>query len=296
MEQNLEQTRESYLSENKPVSRPRKTLANRLGRIRRRNGTTTRKPFSAFVPNVLTLCGMVAGITGIHLALNSHCALAIIAILVAAFFDGIDGRVARRLGVTSRFGGELDSLSDFATFGVSPAVIVYIFALQQLGNLGWGIVAMFAISMSLRLARFNTASIDGSPRPMFNFATGVPAPAAAYMVLWPLIIKMWLGVAIQPEIYAGWVFVVSLFTVSRIPTFLLKSGKKTAQRNAIFSFLCFSATLALGYSYPWAVLAAFGVVYIGSIFVSVRLYKIELQKWKDSKAAEAVEEKEKNNG
>jgi CDP-diacylglycerol--serine O-phosphatidyltransferase len=265
--------------------RQNRKVFRRIRDLGRHGDVRTRKPLFTFIPNVLTLCGMGAGITGIHLALNSSRTMAIIAILIAVFFDGIDGLVARKLGTTSRFGGELDSLSDFATFGVSPAVIVYLFVLHSLGNLGWGVSLLFAFSMALRLARFNATSIDGSPRPMFNFATGVPAPAAAYMALLPMIVQLWLGVEFPPALYGGWMVIVAMFMVSRLPTFLLKSGKRMAQRNAMLSLLCLSTVLVLAYSYPWAVLTAVGVLYACSIPVSMRLYKIELQKWVMEKAA-----------
>ncbi|MDR3285368.1 MAG: phosphatidylcholine/phosphatidylserine synthase [Holosporales bacterium] len=233
------------------------------------------KPVTAFIPNILTLCGMCCGITGIHMAINEHCIFAIITVLFAIFFDGIDGRVARKLEATSRFGAELDSLSDFATFGITPAICVYVFALHKIGNIGWTIALLFAMSMALRLARFNVASIDGSNHQMFGFATGVPAPAGAYMLLWPLMIGQWLNMEMNVILYAVWAVIVAGFTISRIPTFLLKSRKPQSSPQSLpILLLAIVAILGMAYSYPWFTAVIVGIFYIFSIFISVRLCNI----------------------
>jgi CDP-diacylglycerol--serine O-phosphatidyltransferase len=243
--------------------------------------TPEKKQISSFLPNFLTLCGMCCGITGIHMALNNYCQFAIFAILMAAFFDGIDGRVARKLGVVSRFGAELDSLSDFATFGIAPAIIAYIFVLNKLGNMGWAIALLFAMSMALRLARFNVSSINGVHQPwMYGLATGVPAPAGAYMLLWPLMVELWLNISINAAIFGGWVVLVAGLTISRIPTFLLKSKKNTVPQRFVTAYLlAVVAILGMAYSYLWFTLVAAGVLYLCSIFFSVRLCKRERDKF-----------------
>ena len=133
------------------------------------------------IPNVLTLAALCSGLTAIRFGLQGEFPLAVIAIIVAAIFDALDGRVARRLGVTSRFGAELDSLSDFLCFGVAPALVLYLASLRAGGALGWVVALMFPICSALRLARFNTALLSDTPPPAWtgSYFTGVPAPAGA---------------------------------------------------------------------------------------------------------------------
>src|SRR5215475_2950357 len=143
------------------------------------------------IPNVLTLAALCSGLTAIRFALQENLKLAVIAIIVAAIFDALDGRVARRLGVTSRFGAELDSLSDFLCFGVTPALVLYMSALKDGGPLGWVVTLMFPICSALRLARFNTALLADTPPPAWTgqYFTGVPAPAGALLALIPLVVS-----------------------------------------------------------------------------------------------------------
>src|ERR1700731_1862353 len=139
-----------------------------------------RIPVRTLVPNVITLLALCAGLTAIRMAFENRYVLALAAIVFAAFLDGIDGRLARFLKGTSRFGAELDSLADFVNFGVAPALILYFWTLHELGNAGWIAAMVFAISTGLRLARFNVM-IDDPNRPAWagNFFTGMPAPAGA---------------------------------------------------------------------------------------------------------------------
>ncbi len=150
------------------------------------------------IPNVLTLAALCSGLTAIRFGLQGELRLAVIAIIVAAIFDALDGRVARRLGVTSRFGAELDSLSDFLCFGVAPAIVLYLASLSHAGALGWVVTLMFPICSALRLARFNTALEADTPPPAWtgSFFTGVPAPAGALLALMPLMVSF--------EIEAAW--------------------------------------------------------------------------------------------
>src|SRR4029079_9536202 len=130
------------------------------------------------IPNVLTLAALCSGLTAVRFGLQDEFKLAVIAIIVGAIFDALEGRVARRLGVTSRFGAELDSLSDFLCFGVTPARVLHLAALKALGSLGWVVTLMFPICSALRLARINTALLADTPPPVWtgSFFTGVPAP------------------------------------------------------------------------------------------------------------------------
>ena len=141
-------------------------------------------PVRTLVPNVITLLALCAGLTAVRLAIEGKLELSLAAIVLAAVLDGIDGRIARLIKGTSRFGAELDSLADFVNFGVAPALILYFWGLGELRSAGWIAALVFAICAGLRLARFNV-STDDPNRPAWasNFFVGVPAPAGAITVL-----------------------------------------------------------------------------------------------------------------
>ena len=153
--------------------------------------------FNRLLPNILTMVGLCAGMTAIRFALDSRWELAVTLIVVAAFIDGIDGRLARLLKATSRFGAEFDSLSDFLCFGVAPAFILFLWTLHDARGFGFIPCLLFAACMALRLARFN-AAIDAplqpgaAPRPP-GFFTGVPAPAGAGLALFPVFAALTFG-------------------------------------------------------------------------------------------------------
>src|ERR1700685_1397054 len=181
-----------------------------------------RIPVRTLVPNLITLLALGAGLTAIRMAFESRYGLALAAILFAAFLDGIDGRLARMLKGTSRFGAELDSLSDFVNFGVAPALILYFWGLHELQSAGWIAAMTFAICAALRLARFNVM-IDDPDRPAWtgNFFIGMPAPAGAITVLLP-IYAAFLGLPRSP--FLTWVtlfytLTVASLMVSRLPVF-----------------------------------------------------------------------------
>src|SRR5499433_4038019 len=166
-----------------------------LGDPRRRRFRSI--PVRTLAPNIVTLLAMCAGLTAIRLAFEDRYVLALAAVVFAAILDGIDGRLARFLKGTSRFGAELDSLSDFVNFGVAPALILYFWGLHDLKSAGWIAALVFAICAGLRLARFNVM-IDDPNRPIWagNFFTGIPAPAGAITVLLPIYLSF-LGVPVS---------------------------------------------------------------------------------------------------
>ena len=141
-------------------------------------------PVRVLIPNIFTLVGLCAGLTAIRMGIEHRWDLAVAALVFAAFLDGIDGRVARLLKASSRFGAELDSLADFVNFGVAPAIIMFNWALDDLKSLGWIAVLVFAVCSALRLARFNV-SLDATDTPAWksNYFVGVPAPAGAIILL-----------------------------------------------------------------------------------------------------------------
>jgi len=237
-------------------------------------------PIRTLVPNLITLLALCAGLTAIRMSVEGRLDLALAAIVFAALLDGVDGRIARMLKGTSRFGAELDSLADFVNFGVAPALILYFWSLHDLKSVGWIAALVFAICAGLRLARFNVM-IDDPNKPAWagNFFTGMPAPAGAITVLLPIYL-FFLGA--QGGLVATWmVFVYTLgiafLMVSRIPVF---SGKKIGQRvppeMVLPVFVATVIFLALLISYPWEVLTAGTLLYLGSLpfgWLSYREYE-----------------------
>src|SRR5262245_37319408 len=191
-------------------------------RRRRLRQIPVRIPVRTLVPNLITLLALCAGITAIRLAVEGKLEWAVAAIVFAAALDGIDGRLARMLKGTSRFGAELDSLADFVNFGVAPALMLYFWGLREFGDLGWIAGLVFAISTGLRLARFNVM-VDDPNKPAWaaKFFTGVPAPAGAIIVLLPIYLSF-LGVPRLPgtaHFTLVYTFAIAVLMVSRLPVF-----------------------------------------------------------------------------
>src|SRR2546428_4726153 len=167
-------------------------------------------PVRMLLPNLITLLALCAGLTAIRLAVEEKLEWALAAIVFAALLDGIDGRIARMLKGTSRFGAELDSLADFVNFGVAPALILYFWGLHDLKSAGWIASLVFAICAGLRLARFNVM-IDDPNRPAWagNFFVGMPAPAGAITVLLPIYLNL-LGL----PMFAGFIWLTFLYMLA----------------------------------------------------------------------------------
>jgi CDP-diacylglycerol--serine O-phosphatidyltransferase len=230
---------------------------------------------SFLLPNLTTVMALCMGLSAVRFALLDRWEFALGAILIAAILDGMDGRIARLLNSTSRFGAELDSLSDFISFGVSPALIVYFKSLHQWGGYGWLFVLYFSVCMALRLARFNTMSIEGtSPAWSANYFVGTPAPAAAILALTPIMIDIEFNLAVTkaPLAHALTLFVVGSLAISRIPTFSFKKSRINPKH--IVPFLIGGA-MALGFLFtePWLTLSLISIGYIGLIPLSIRSFK-----------------------
>jgi CDP-diacylglycerol---serine O-phosphatidyltransferase len=228
-----------------------------------------RIPVRTLAPNVVTLLAMCAGLTGIRMAFENHYVLALAAIVFAAILDGIDGRLARYLKGTSRFGAELDSLSDFVNFGVAPALILYFWGLHDLESAGWIAAMVFAICAGLRLARFNVMAEDPD-RPAWasNFFVGVPAPMGAIAVLLPIYL-VFLGMSQSTFLIWSTLFytlVIALLMVSRLPVF---SGKRFGTRvppemvGPLIVLMVLSIALLI--AYPWILLSAATLAYLVSL-------------------------------
>src|SRR6195256_4770017 len=223
-------------------------------------------PVRTLVPNLIKLLALCAGLTGIRLAIEGRLEWAVAAIVFAAVLDGLDGRVARMLKGTSRFGAELDSLADFVNFGVAPALILYFWGLHELGHAGWIAAMVLAISAGLRLARFNTMIDDpNSPAWAGNFFVGMPAPAGAIPVLLPIYVYF-LGmprVAFVAPVILVYTLAIAFLMVSRLPVFSGKRvGKRIAPEMVLPVFVAVVVFFALLVAYPWVVLTTGTVLYL----------------------------------
>ncbi|WP_374764614.1 CDP-alcohol phosphatidyltransferase family protein [Yunchengibacter salinarum] len=230
------------------------------------------------LPSAVTLMAFTAGLTAIRFAFQSKWELAVAAIVVAGILDGLDGTVARLLKSTSRFGAELDSLSDVVAFGVAPAVVLYLWGLQTLDRPGWAVSLIFAIAMALRLARFN-AQLEledaEEPRRRLGFLTGVPAPMGAGLLMMPLMADFALEDSLifhHPWFVAPYGIGVAMLMVSTLPTFSLKAFRIPRALFAPFMLLI-GATLAALFAQTWAVLFTIAVIYVLSLPLSWLAYR-----------------------
>lgn len=231
-------------------------------------------PLRAVLPNAVTALALCSGLTGIRFAILGNWEAAVLMVLAAAVLDGIDGRIARLVRAESRFGAELDSLSDAISFGVAPALILYLWSLQSLGRFGWLVALLHALFCALRLARFN-AQIDLAEQPhkSAGFLTGVPAPAGAALALTPLYLWLWTGEAMTraPAAIAVWTVCIAILMVSSVATF---GPKIRLRQNVRFEAIAVLVALAAALvSAPWTTLAIVAIAYLASIPFSMRAYR-----------------------
>lgn len=246
-------------------------------RRRRRLFAHARVPVRMLVPNFFTLLGLCAGLTSIRMSIEERWDVALAAIVFAALLDGIDGRVARLLKASSRFGAELDSLADFVNFGVAPAILLFTWGLVDVKSIGWICVLIFALASALRLARFNVAVDDEKPKWQSNFFIGMPTPAAAIVVLLPIYLAN-LGLdANQSRIAMGIVLIytvtIAILMVSIIPTYSGKLLGERIQREWVLPiFIVAVAFVACLVTFPYETLALASVIYLGLIPLSWRRF------------------------
>lgn len=232
-------------------------------------------PLRLVLPNLLTVLAICAGLSGIRLAFEGRFEAAVVMVLIAAFLDGVDGRLARMLKATSRFGAQMDSLADIVNFGVAPALVVYAYLLDRAGSPGWIAALLFAIACGLRLARFNVLDED-TDRPAWQaeYFVGVPAPAGAVVVLLPIYL-MFIG-GFEPSrpaafAAAAYTILVAFLLVSRLPVYSGKKLKIPASR-VMPMILAAVLFLLLLFSYPWHTLTAGVVAYLVFLPLSARAY------------------------
>ena len=235
---------------------------------------TDKKTARVILPNMLTLIGVCIGLTSIRFALDGRFEFAIVAIILAAVIDGLDGRIARLIKGTSKVGKELDSLTDMISFGVAPAFIMYFWKLNTLGRFGWLVCLIYVICVALRLARFNVNS-GQEPSWRDNFFEGVPSPAGGILVLTPLIFSMtnFEFITINYDIVVPIFFIVtSLLLISKFPSY---SFKKIVIQRKTTIFLLFGIVLFFGLLliYPFNVIAISAIIYLAMLPISFFHYQ-----------------------
>ncbi len=235
-------------------------------------------PVRMLVPNFFTLLALCAGLTSIRMGIEERYELALGAIVFAALLDGIDGRVARLLKASSRFGAELDSLADFVNFGVAPAFLIFNWGLGSLKSLGWIVVMIFALASALRLARFNVAAEEERPRWQAAYFIGMPTPAAAIVVLLPIFVEH-LGLEgirssrLMLDVVLVYTLLIAFLMVSTIPTFSGKLlGERISREYVLPIFMLAIGFVALLVTYPFGTLTGASIVYLASIPVSYRRF------------------------
>jgi CDP-diacylglycerol--serine O-phosphatidyltransferase len=231
-------------------------------------------PLRAVAPNAVTALALCSGLTGIRFAISEQWETAVLMVMIASVLDGIDGRIARMVRGESRFGAELDSLSDAISFGVSPALILYLWSLKEVPRVGWLVALVFAVFCALRLARFN-AGIDvvEQPHKSAGFLTGAPSPVGAGLAMLPLYLWFWTGMDVwrSPLIVGPWVALMAVLMVSSVATFSWSSLKL---RNNI-RFEAIAVVVLLGaalISAPWHTLTFLCVAYLATVPFSVVAY------------------------
>jgi len=254
-----------------------------------------RVPVRMLVPNFFTLLGLCAGLTSIRMGIEGRYDLALAAIVFAACLDGVDGRIARLLKASSRFGAELDSLADFVNFGVAPAFLVFNWGLGDLKSAGWICVMIFALASALRLARFNAAIDDDKPRWQSNYFIGMPTPAAAIAVLLPVYVYQ-LGIEELKDPWALKIVLVytvfiAFMMVSMIPTYSGKLlGERVGREWVMPIFVVAIGVVALLFTYPYETLTALTLGYLFCIPVSWRNYRDQIEEAATAADAPTVSE------
>ena len=219
----------------------------------------------AMMPNAITAGALCAGLTGVRFAIEEQWAFAVLAVALAGVLDGIDGRIARLLNAQSRFGAELDSLADSLSFGMAPALILFMWSLQDLQRFGWFAALGFAICCALRLARFNARiDVEDQPHKSAGFLTGVPAPVGAGLAFTPCYLWLETGMPIfrDPIFLAIWMSVIAVLMISNMAT--ISWGAIRPRRDIRLPLLAFAAlAFAALLLEPWWSLTALSAVYLG---------------------------------
>ena len=239
----------------------------------------TSKKTRYLLPNILTLGGVCLGISSIKFSIDGNYSLAVTLILCAAILDALDGRIARLIKGTSEFGKELDSLTDFVSFGIAPVFVLYFWDLNKYGKLGWAITLVYSVCCVLRLARFNLTKVEESQEWKNNFFEGIPSPAGGLLILMPLIYDLTnlnFGVEVK-NLTPYLTVIVAVLLVSKIPTLALKKIS-ISPKATVFLLLSIGVIFIALLFYTLETLLVFGIAYILSIPISIYIYSNQNKK------------------
>lgn len=239
----------------------------------------TSKKTRYLLPNILTLGGVCLGISSIKFSIDGNYNLAVTLILFAAILDALDGRIARLIKGTSEFGKELDSLTDFVSFGIAPAFVLYFWELSNYGKLGWAITLIYSVCCVLRLARFNLTKVDENQEWKKNFFEGIPSPAGGLLILMPLIYDLTdLNIGFNIKILTPYLTIaIAILLVSKIPTLALKKIS-ISPKTTVFLLLSIGIIIIALLFYTLKTLLVFGIIYLLSIPVSIIIYNNQNKK------------------
>ena len=240
----------------------------------------TSKKTRYLLPNILTLGGVCLGISSIKFSIDGNYSLAVTLILFASILDALDGRIARMIKGTSEFGKELDSLTDFVSFGIAPVLILYFWELNNYGKLGWAIALIFSVCCVLRLARFNLTKTKEQEQWKNNYFEGIPSPARGLLILMPLIYEL-SELKFQMNIKGFTPFFtifVALLLVSKIPTLSFKKIS-ISSKTTVFLLLAVGIIFIALLFYTFETLLLFCIIYLMLIPVSIVIYKKQLRKY-----------------
>ena len=240
----------------------------------------TSKKTRHLLPNILTLGGVCLGISSIKFSIDGNYSLAVILILLAAILDALDGRIARLIKGTSEFGKELDSLTDFVSFGIAPVFTLYFWELNAHGKLGWAITLVYSVCCVLRLARFNLTKIDDNQSWKNNFFEGIPSPAGGLLILMPLIYELTdFNFNLDVRNFTPYLtIVIALLLVSKIPTPSLKKIS-ISSKTTIFLLLAAGIIFIALLFYTFETLLIFSLIYLSFIPLSIIIYKNQQKKY-----------------
>ena len=235
-----------------------------------------RFPIRQIIPSAMTLLALCLGLTALRLGLDGYFDLAVFCIVAAGFIDGLDGTMARLLKAETALGAHLDSLSDFVNFGIVPGFVVYLWALQSTGRLGWAVILIFSVCCALRLARYNV-DMEEPDRPDWKsrFFLGVPSPVAAGLMMWPIYLHIGDIMSLQEStlIVMANVVAVAFLMIFRVPTFSVKSSSTTIQRSYVLPTMILIGVWGIMLlTFPWITLTMMCIIYYALIPISAHRY------------------------
>ena len=254
-------------------------LDETLTKTKENGGGRRRFPIRQIIPSAMTLLALCLGLTALRLGLDGYFDLAVFCIVAAGFIDGLDGTMARLLNAETALGAHLDSLSDFVNFGIVPGFVIYLWALQSTGRLGWAVILIFSVCCALRLARYNV-DMEEPDRPDWKsrFFLGVPSPVAAGLMMWPIYLQIGDFVSLQDNtlVVMANVVLVAFLMIFRVPTFSVKSSSTTIRRNLALPIMIVIGVWGIMLlTFPWMTLSLMCIVYYACIpFSAHRYYRI----------------------